>query len=103
MILDQDFQIEGNKVKLYNTIDTSGASELAKETSNMGGVRDRNIRCLGYIPPEMWNYNFWLVTARKAQLAGDMGEYQKHLMKFFELYPQFSVKSDVRQWQGVSF
>ena len=101
MITNQKLSIDGKTVTLENTIDTSAAKELAHEMTQQGGTTNRNIKCLGYIPPEMWLYDPWLIEARKAQLAGDKGEFQKYLFKFFELHKAFKVDERKRQWTGA--
>jgi len=76
---------------LRNTIDFSAAIDAARETNevNPGGYfGDKNSQCrvMGYIPEEMWNYDPWLIQARKARNGGDKGQYAYYLNKFFEIH-----------------
>jgi len=76
------------------TFDTKDAEEclcLAKEVTNGGRSEDGSMRLMGYIPPEMWAYDPWLITAKRAQKEGDMGEYTKNLKKFFEVHPSLAM------------
>ena len=79
--------------RLRLTYDVGTAMDVAKEVSENGGGRSKNgeMMAMGYIPPEMWGFDPWLIEARKAQRAGDMGEFTKNLKKFFEIHPQFAV------------
>lgn len=79
--------------RLRLTYDVGTAQSIAHDVSDAGGGRSENgeMMCMGYIPPEMWGFDPWLIQARKAQRAGDMGEYTKMVKKFFEIHPQFAV------------
>lgn len=96
MIIKKELVHEYDKkgtVHLYTTYDTSLAAEIAKEISESGGGRSKRgeMRCLGYIPPEEWRFNPWLIEATKARDAGDKGEYLRLVKKYFELFPQYKV------------
>lgn len=96
MIIGQNIEITDRKkmeIAVRNTFDCSAAIELAKEASDRGGrcPTSDTVVPLGYIPPEMWQFNPWLVEANKARCYGDMITYQVNIMKFFKLFPQFSV------------
>ena len=101
MILKQKIYEEDGKTILRNTFDCSEAIDMAKQVSDEGG-RGKNIIPLGYIPPEMWLSNPWLIEARKAEQGGDKAEFIRLLRKFFELFPAFAVKQDHtrRYWGG---
>lgn len=101
MLLDQKLYIDGNKYALKSVVDTSAAAGLVKDENSMGGNRSSNMHCLGHIPPEMWAFDPWLIEASKAQLAGDKGEYQKYVLKFFEIHPQFKIQNTARYYAGV--
>lgn len=97
-VLKSELEILNDKEKtihLRTTYDVGTAMDLAKDVSNAGGGRmgsgSNEMRLMGYIPPEMWNYDPWLVTAKRARNTGDMGEYVKNVKKFFELHPRFQV------------
>ena len=101
MILKQKLYEEDGKTILRNTIDCKDAVDTAKRGSDEGG-RGKHIIPLGFIPPEMWAFNPWLIEARKAQCAGDQAEFLRLLRKFFALHPAFAVKQDHarRYWGG---
>ena len=100
MIVKQKIYEEDGKTILRNTIDCKDAIDMAKRVSDEGG-RGKNIIPLGYIPPEMWLFNPWLIEARKAQIAGDKAEFIRLLKKFFEVHPAFAVKHDhARKYWG---
>lgn len=101
MIVKQKIYEEDGKTILRNTFDCSEAIDVAKRVSSEGG-RGKNIIPLGFIPPEMWLSNPWLMEARKAQCAGDQAAFLRLLKKFFELFPAFAVKQDHarRFWNG---
>lgn len=90
---------------LRNTIDFSEALEAARETNelNPGGYfGDKNSQCrvMGYIPEEMWNYDPWLIEARKARNAGDKGKYTHYLNKFFDVHQALKVAKRTAMWHG---
>ena len=101
VILNQKLYEEDGKTVLENRIDCQAAIDMAREVTASGG-RGKNIVPLGFIPPEMWLFNPWLVEARKAQKGGDMGEFTRLVKKFFELHPAFAVGKEhqKRYWQG---
>lgn len=101
MILEQKLHEENGKTILTNRIDCTEAIETAKRVSDEGG-RGKNIIPLGYIPPEMWIFDPWLIEARKAQSAGDKAEFIRLVKKFFSVHPAFAVHRDHtrRVWQG---
>lgn len=100
MLVDQKMYVNGNDVVLKNTFDIGGAKELVREANLEGGSRNSNVHCIGHIPPEMWNFDPWLLMARKASLAGDKGEYHKYVMKFFEVHPCFKIDNRAKYFQG---
>lgn len=97
-VLKQEMYIDNDdrrKIRMLTTYDIGTAINLAKDLSEAGGGRSGSgsgeMRVMGYIPPEMWNYHFVLREAKKARNAGDLGEYTKLVKKFFELHPSFAV------------
>lgn len=82
-------------VRLRTTYDVGTAINFAQDLSANGGGRvgsgSGEMRVMGYIPPEMFNYDPWLIQANKARRAGDMGEYTKYMKKFFEVHPSFAA------------
>lgn len=95
MLVDQKIFMDENKnVHLINKFDHSVAAEVARMTESEGGGRGRlgnvEFRVMGFVPPEMWGYDPWLLEARKAQRAGDMGAYTKLMKKFFEVHREFA-------------
>ena len=100
MILSQELTEEDGKTVLENTIDTKDALDMARQVRDTGG-RGRNIVPLGFIPPEMWLYDPWLVEARRAQRAGDGAGFTKLVKKFFSVHPAFSVDTGKHKyWKG---
>ena len=101
MILEQKLHEEDGKTILTNRIDCTEAIDMAKQVSDEGG-RGKNIIPLGFIPPEMWQCDPWLIEAKKAQQGGDKAAFIRLVKKFFELHPAFAVKSDHGQkyWKG---
>lgn len=93
MIVDQKLFERDGKTVLRNTIDCGAAIERAREVTQDGG-RAKNLIPMGYIPPEMWLFDPWLIEATKAQRAGDKAEFNRLLMKFFEVHPKFAVGRD---------
>lgn len=90
---------------LRNTIDFSEALEAARETNelNPGGYfGDKNSQCrvMGYIPEEMWNYDIFLLQAKRARNQGDKGQYTYYLQKFFEVNSVFKVAKRTTMWHG---
>lgn len=90
---------ETGDVKMKNHFNIGTAKELAKE-DNQYGQRMKDVHCLGYIPPEMWSYDPWLIMARKAQYAHDDYEYQKYIKKFFEVHSALRVHTKQKYYQG---
>lgn len=103
MLVKQEMFEQDDKTILRNTIDIGAAIRRAKEVTQEGG-RAKNLVPLGYIPPEMWLFDPWLMEARKAQVAGDKAEFNKYVKKFFEVHPKFAVGHDKmrKYWSGVS-
>ncbi len=107
-ILKQELIRENDKkgtVRLRNTIDCSAAIEMARitNTCNEGGnfgSKNDGCRVMGYIPPEMWQFDPWLIMARRAEREGDRGQYQKHLTKFFDVHKDFKVNRKRKYWRG---
>ena len=93
MIVKQKIYEEDGKTILRNTFDCSEAIDMAKQVSDEGG-RGKNIIPLGYIPPEMWLSNPWLIEARKAEQVCDNAELIRLVRNFFELFPEFSENRD---------
>ena len=96
MLLDQKLKYNPDgTVILRSTYDVGLAADIAKEVSDAGGGRGGNknheVRVMGYIPPELFTYNPWLIEAKRAQKGGDLGEYTRLMRKFFELFPQYAV------------
>ena len=109
MLISQYMSVDNDKkgtVHLYNTFDTGLAQRLAKEASEAGGGRggegSGEVRLMGYIPPEMWMCDPWLIMAKRARRAGDMGEYTKYVRKFFEVHREFQVITPKKYWNGSS-
>lgn len=98
-VLKQEMYIDNDdrrKIRMLTTYDIGTAINLAKDLSEAGGGRagegkSGEMRVMGYIPPEMWGYDPWLLEAKRARNAGDMGEYTKNVRKFFEVHPSFAV------------
>ena len=101
MIVKQKIYEEDGKTILRNTFDCSEAIDVAKRVSSEGG-RGKNIIPLGFIPPEYWQFDPWLIEARKAEQGGDKAEFIRLVRKFFELFPAFAVTRDHarRYWMG---
>jgi hypothetical protein len=101
MIVRQKIYEEDGRTILRNTFDCSEAIDMAKQVSDTGG-RGKNIIPLGFIPPEYWQFDPWLIEAKKAQQGGDKAAFIRLVKKFFELHPAFAVKSDHGQkyWKG---
>lgn len=95
MLVDQKmFMDDKNNVHLINKFDHSVAAEIARMTESEGGGRGKighvEYHVMGYVPPEMYNYDPWLIEATKAQRAGDTGEYTRLMKKFFEVHREFA-------------
>ena len=109
LILNQKLIIENDErrtARLLTTYDTSLAQELVREANESGGGRvgsgSGEMRLMGYIPPEMWNYDPWLLLAKRARNAGDIGEYTKYVRKFFDVHREFQVITPKKYWNGSS-
>ena len=102
MITKQEVDIDGDKIRLRNTFDIAAAKEAAHEATQEGDSRKATYKCMGYIPPEMWQYDPWLIAASKAQYLGDTQEYAYMLKKFFEVHPALRVRNRQKYYNGVS-
>lgn len=101
MIQKQElYETDDGKVRIRNTIDISQAIAMAKDVSEHR-ARGKNMVPLGYIPPEYWSFDPWLLEAKRARAAGDKHEYQKYVMKFFRLHPEFAVIQSAKYWSGA--
>ena len=102
MITKQELYVDEHNgdVKLRNHFDISSAKSLAKDVTNEGGERHSDMHCMGYIPPEMWMYDPWLMQAKKAKMAHDDYEYQKYIKKFFEVHSALRVINKQKYYNG---
>lgn len=101
MIISQKmYETDDGKLHVRNTIDISQAVAMAKDVSERQS-RGKDMVPLGYIPPEYWNFDPWLLEAKKARAAGDKHEYQKYVLKFFRLHPEFAVLQGAKYWSGA--
>ena len=106
MILRQeiiDLKDNNGSIMLKNTIDIQAAKEAAAMAGINGGRsgdRNSDIRCMGFIPPEMFMFDPWLIEAERARRAGDMGEYTKYMKKFFNVHKEFAPIVDKKYWSG---
>lgn len=105
MITNQRLFKQGDKVILRNTCDVSAyvdAARQANERDDGGWFGDKNERMqlMGYIPPEFWTFDPWLITARRAQQEGDMRTYMKNMKKFFAVHTAFKVNHKRTMWRG---
>ena len=96
MLLKRDFEFlndEKQTVIMRSTYDVGMAADVVKEVTDAGGGRSKNgeMRYMGSIPPEEFQYNPWLIQAQRAQAAGDKAEYVKMIQKYFELFPQYKA------------
>ncbi len=78
---------------MHTTYDVGMAADVAREVSDYGGGRSKGgeMRYMGSIPPEEFQYNPWLIEAKRAAAAGDKAEYSKLIKKYFELFPQYKA------------
>lgn len=100
MLLAQKLIEEDGKTILRNKIDVSAAIAKAKEVTETQ-ARGKNMVPLGYIPPEYWNFDPWLKMAKRAAYEGDKHEYQKYVLKFFKIHPEFAVIRGAKYWSGA--
>lgn len=100
MILSQEMREEDGKTILRSKIDVSEAIAKAKEYTDTQ-ARGRNITPLGFIPEEMWNFDPWLMEAKRARACGDVHEYNKYVLKFFRLNPEYAVWRGRKYWSGA--
>ena len=97
MLVNQHLELDHDSkgtVRLYNTYDMSPAAEVARDCTANGGGRATGkdgveYRALGFIPNECWSFDPWLITAKRAQMAGDKAEFTKYVKKFFEVHPEY--------------
>lgn len=64
------------------------------------GDKNHECVCMGYIPPEFYGWHWLLKEASKARMFGDPAKAQELEMKFFKLYPEFSIPYETKYWQG---
>lgn len=105
MITKQRLYKDGDKICLRNTVDCSAYVDAAKrvnECDSGGWFGDKNERMqlMGYIPPELWGYNPWLIMARREQREGNIRKYTEYVQKFFSLYQAFKVNHKRTTWHG---
>lgn len=107
MILKQELiELNDGKggLKLVTEYDCSAAISLAKQVNEFGDNRmgDKNDGCrvMGFIPPEMWMYDVYLIAARSALKRGDRGKYTTYLKKFFKENSVFRTPHKRIYWGG---
>lgn len=106
MITKQKIYQDGDKICLRNTVDVSSAVDAARrvnEIDNGGWAGDKNerIQLMGFIPPEFWGFDPWLICAKRAELEGNQAKYQYYIQKFFSVWKQFAVNHKNRTWRGA--
>ncbi len=104
MITKQDIDIDtvSGDITVKNTFDIGAAKSLTKDMIADGGERSSSMRCMGYIPPEMWYYDPWLLQAKKARANNDSHEYVKMVKKFFEVHPALRMSYSKKYYNGVA-
>lgn len=106
MIIKQEFDFakdDKGTVTLRNTIDIEQAINAAKEATETGaraGDSNSEVMLMGFIPPEMFMFDPWLVEAEKARQYGDIGEYTRLMKKFFEVHKEFAPTVRQKYWNG---
>ena len=106
MITKQRLFKDGDNIVLRNTVDCSAAIDAARranESTDGGWFGDKNERMqlMGYIPPEFWTFDPWLIAARRAQQEGDMRTYMKDMKAFFRTHMAFKVNHKRTMWRGT--
>lgn len=79
MITKQKIYQNGAEICLRNTVDVSSAVDAARrvnEIDNGGWAGDKNerIQLMGFIPPEFWGSDPWLICAKRAELEGNQAD-----------------------------
>lgn len=105
MITKQRLYHDGDNIVLRNTVDCSAeinAARQVNEIDNGGwfGPKHERMQLMGFIPPEFWNFDPWLIVAKRAQREGDMATYMKNMKKFFEVHKAFKVNHKRTVWNG---
>ena len=106
MLLKQELKSdEKGNYRLRNTCSILPTLEEVKKTNELnpgGRFGDKNSEFMvqGYIPPEFWNWNIYLVASKEASMKGDPASAQEYLLKFFENYPMFKVQRTQKYWAG---
>lgn len=102
MITKQELSVDRytGDIHLRNHFDISTAKDLVKEANMEGGDRNESMHCMGHIPPEMWQYDPWLMAARKAQMEHDDYEFQKQIRKFFEVHTSLKIINKQKYFNG---
>lgn len=107
MLINQQLTIDRatRTVHLRNTVDFSHTLEAARqnrELNDTGRFGNKNHECqlLGFVPDDLWHVDPWLRTAQQALMSGDLAEYQKHMMTFFRIHPQFCGNRKTKYWNG---
>ena len=106
MLLKQELSSDAKgNFRLRNTCSVLPTLEEVRRTNELnpgGRFGDKNSEFVvqGYIPPEFWNWNIYLIASREASMKGDPASAQEYLIKFFENYPQFRVQYKKKYWAG---
>lgn len=106
MLTNQKLTVdEKGNYRLDNTCSILPTLEQVRKTRELnpgGRFGDKNCEavCLGYIPPEFYNWHWLLKEAAKARMFGDPAKAQELELKFFKLYPEFSIPHEKKYWQG---
>lgn len=107
MITKQTLYKDGDKLCLRNTIDVQPYVDAARQVNEMDnggwfGDKNERMQLMGYIPPELWTVDPWLICAKRAELEGDKVHYVKYMEKFFSVWTQFRVNHKRTSWNGYS-
>ncbi len=105
MITKQRLFSDGDRVVLRNTVSVTKELDATRQINELDaggyfGDKNERMQLMGFIPPEYWLFDPWLLTANRARKEGDMREYICNLKKFFAIHSAFKVNHKRTMWRG---
>lgn len=89
-------------IGIHNVGDASHAIEETRRMNETDSWKGPDGYILGNIPAEYFQFDPWLIEAKKARKAGDYGKYTDYMLRFFRVHSAFACQVRRVNWGGFS-
>lgn len=87
-------------IGIRNVGDASHALEETRRMNETDEWKGPDGYILGNIPAEYFQFDPWLIEAKKARQAGDYGKYTDYMLRFFRVHQSFACNVRTVNWAG---